>query len=199
MPGPDTSNRERLLRLIDGGADAIREVAEERSAKPVETPSPVASSAAAEATPKVAPAPVQASPAAKGSVKIHPVTRWLVPIILVALVLLGVGLVSQFIDSLRQKPVQPAVEGAAAAPEPAPPTVTIPPLPHCYFGARPAGCDTRPAPCTPLRIISRLLRRCSSSCSSATDLPSGATGRRRYRTRCRGSFSRWRCPQCCFA
>ena len=119
MPGPDTSNRERLLRLIDGGADAIREVAEERSAKPVETPSPVASSAAAEATPKVAPAPVQASPAAKGSVKIHPVTRWLVPIILVALVLLGVGLVSQFIDSLRQKPVQPAVEGAAAAPEPA--------------------------------------------------------------------------------
>lgn len=38
MPGPDASNRERLLRLIDGGADAVREVERERSAKAVEMP-----------------------------------------------------------------------------------------------------------------------------------------------------------------
>lgn len=36
MPDPNESNRDRLLRLIDGGQDSLKEVQEERGAKSVE-------------------------------------------------------------------------------------------------------------------------------------------------------------------
>ena len=51
MPDPSVSNRERLLRLIDGGPEVVKEVQEERVAPDEKKPVPVVPAAAAPDSP----------------------------------------------------------------------------------------------------------------------------------------------------
>jgi hypothetical protein len=60
MPGPEATDRERLLRLIDGGPDVVRELQAERAAEAPKAPV---------AEPRPAPAPLAAAPAPAASPK----------------------------------------------------------------------------------------------------------------------------------